>query len=350
MSANAKPQPPMSEELRRCVAAAKGLAAKEAAEPALDSLHLLIAAVRLAPHAAQAALESAGYCWEVVKESCPGLNATPAPEAVNTPMPLVKELAQVIYGPGINGTSGRSAPVETEECLALLMQNPSDRLRAFLDTVAGKAANPSKSSGKQDPPPYRSFREYLTDLREVWTLRWQAWNGLQDAFFARIGAASRRQRAGCEVEALIERMLRKDDQTAHRAQASADAAVPTRGIAVKHELSSVQSQILEGLLVYELYVSSEPVHALLAVREFAQLLSPEAYPFNCKGILDTIQGLVKQDLVEPIGLEDISLHSRIRLAPHILSDLLARLASDAVNDDDVAMARRHLSACRSWPL
>jgi len=340
----------MSEELKRCVAAAKGLAAKEATEPALDSLHLMIAAVRLAPHAAQTALESAGYCWEVVKESCPEINAAPAPEVINTPMQLVKELAQVIYGPRLNGTNGCSAPVETEECLALLMQNPSDRLRAFLGTAASKVSNPSKPSGKQGPQPYRSFREYLADLREVWALRWQAWNGLQDAFFVRIGAANGRQRSGCEVERMLEKMLWKDDQTSHRVQASADAAVPIRGIALKHELSAVQSQILEGLLVQDLFISSEPVYTPLAVRELAQLLSPEAYPFNSKGTVDAVQGLVAQELVETLGLEDISLHSRIRLAPHVLSDLLARLASDAVNDSDVVMARRHLSVCRSWPL
>jgi len=173
-------RPVLSPEMERCVAAAKAFAAVEPGPSKLDSLHLVLAAIRTVPQAAKAALEEAGYCWGAAQKACPPIEQEVPEEVARRSMPLVEALREVVCGwiGRTEGTDGQAA-MSTEVCLKAVLEHPSVRLRGFLRRVRAHGDGRTRTPGGSDDRPYRSFREFLAARREVWRLRQTAARHIQ---------------------------------------------------------------------------------------------------------------------------------------------------------------------------
>lgn len=352
MSRITNQRPALNPEMERCIATAKSLAIAESPHPKVDSLHLIIAAIRTVPHPAQAALEKAGYSWQAAQGSCPQIEAKIPEEVAQRPLPLVDRLRQVIYGEIIlSRKTNDKVTMSTERCLGLILKNPSIRLKDFLRRITGLQGGKIKQIGSGGVEPYRSFREYLAAKREVWHLRRLAFGEVQILSDEYSGRGQKRLSESAR-ERLLNKLARVEEQTAHRATVSPEEAVPLRRIAEEYQLSSLQTDLIEGVTIYELYGMLEFLGEVVSVRELAQMMAPETYPGNCWQVVEGIAGLVERGILQASDPPDAcpTLSSRVRLGSDIRTEILTRLAKDIINDADLKAARRRLSVSNFWPL
>ena len=152
-------------------------------------------------------------------------------------------------------------------------------------------------------------------------------------------------------ERLLNQLVRIEEQTTCRAAASSEAVMVIRHAASHYELSELQSELMEGLFIHDLYGIPNTPNTPLSVGDLAQMMAPETYPNNCLEVVEAIGYLIKQDLLELFDSVTTtpSLRSRVGLGPAIMKELLTHLATDIVNDTDLKAAKRRLSFSRSWP-
>ena len=236
-----------------------------------------------------------------------------------------------------------NSPIETEELLTLVLQNPSIRLREFLRSVRKTNTTKDKDDKVTDDPPYKSFREYLIERRGLWSLRQMAW-GAVEKYSKHKGEKKQMPADQRHQERLLSKLARLEGQNARRAETSTVAAIPLRQIAVEYDLRPLQAELIEGLLLHELYGMLGPFDVPLSVRELAQMIAPETYPRNCLKVVDALTGLERHGLVKLSERSDepCTPSSRAWLKPNIMTDLLACLADDVIDDADVKAARRQL--------
>ncbi len=155
-----------------------------------------------------------------------------------------------------------------------------------------------------------------------------------------------------DQETLLNRVVELESQTTRRAEISTAAAIPLRRIATKYELSSLQTELVEGLLIHQLYNTLGPFDIPLCVRDLAQMIAPETYPKNCKKIIEAVTELVEKDIVElnERNGEPCKLSSLARLQSNILMDLCEYLSNDIIDSSDVKAAKRQLYESAVWPL
>jgi len=352
MSGTTGQKPHFSEQMECCIAVAKGIAAKEGVGAKLDPLHLVIAAIRTAPEAARAAFDKTGHSWQQVQTQCPEVKTDVSAEVSEKPMFLVRELRNVISNLSTHSNRGnRNAPIETGELLTLILQNPSIRLREFLRRIRRTNTTKDKEAKETADPPYRSFREYLTARRELWSLRQMAW-GAVEKYSKHNGEKKQMLANQRHQERLLSKLARLEGQSARRAETSTTAAIPLRQIGIEYQLLPLQAELIEGLLLHELYGTLGPFDIPLSAREIAQMIAPETYPRNCLKVIEALTGLEKHGLVKLSERNDerCTPSSRAWLKPDILANLLACLANDIIDDTDVKAARRQLYESATWPL
>lgn len=352
MSGTAKQRPRFSEQMERCIAVSKGIAAKEDIGTRLDSLHLIIAAIRAVPEAARVAFENTGHSWQQVQTQCPEVETDVSAEVSEKPMFMAKELRDVVskLSARMDNCNGNT-PIKTEECLTLILQNPSIRLREFLRRIRRTNTTKDKEAKETADPPYRSFREYLTARRELWLLRQMAW-GAVEKYSKHNGEKEQMFANQRHQEKLLSKLARLEGQSARRAETSTTAAIPLRQIGIEYQLLPLQAELIEGLLLHELYGTLGPFDIPLSAREIAQMIAPETYPRNCLKVIEALTGLGKHSLVKLSERNDehCTPSSRAWLKPNILANLLACLANDVIDDTDVKAARRQLYESTTWPL
>ncbi len=349
MANRATKKPAFSPEMERCLAAAKALAAQEPGPPRLDALHLLLAAIRMAPQAAKAALEQAGYRWEAAENASPEVRSDTPDEAAQRPMKLVPPLPRLVQTWGhVNQKEGQPRPLSTEQCLTSLLEHPSVRLQDFLRRLPGRTSPKKRAQRPADERPFQSCREFLAARRAVWALRRAAARHLR-SHPDRVMNPRPASRAEANQEKVLARLASLEETTRRRAAASPDQTVPLRRVAASHDLSPIQGEVIEGLLLHELYGAEAPPPT---VRDFAHMLAPETYPVNAADMVEQVTRLCQQDLVQvhdPIS-DAPGLNSRQRLTPHLAEELLTVLQQDVISDADVKATKRRLSVCRTWPV
>jgi len=347
-------KPNFSEQAQRCISVAKGLAMKETADARLDSLHVILAAIREVPQAARGTLEKAGYQWSDVQNACPKPDANVLGTADQRQIALVGPLKEVVakLQPAGNHDNENNQPkVEVEELLTLTLEKPSTRLREFLRRVRKNTASESKTHPKRPERPFGSFREYLAAKKEIWMLRRMAWDLGERCSGSDLG---RRQTSRDEKrrDAVLDKAADLEGHAAQRVKASKPEILPFREIAAEHKLSSFETELLEGLLLHELYGCLGPFDGPLCVRELAQIMGPEIFPQNCRTVLKALANLVGGELAEVNRPDDelYTLSTRVHLTPSLQDTILSYLDSDAIDDADVAAARRWLNSSVEWPL
>lgn len=349
MASRATRKPAFAPEMERCLAAAKALAAKEPGLFRLDALHLLLAAIRVTPKAAKAALEQAGYRWEAAENASPEVNSEPPAEVAQRPVKLVPPLPKLVHQwTATTRNGGKSRPLSAEQCLTALLENPSVRLQDFLRRLPGRTSPTKPVEQPADDHPFQSCREFLDARRAVWALRRAATHHLR-SHPDRVMNPRLASRAEGKQEGTLAQLASLEETTRRRVAASPDPTVPLRRFAARHELSAIQSEVIEGLLLYELYGAETPPPS---VRDFAQMLAPETYPVNAAEMVDQVARLCHQDLVQvhdPLS-DATGLNSRLRLTPHLAEELLTVLQQDVISDADVKATKRRLSVCQTWPV
>lgn len=341
-------KPSFSEQAQHCISVAKHIAMKENADARLDSLHVVLAAIREVPQAARSTFEKAGYQWADVQNACPKPDTTTTGVADQKQLTLVGPLREVVAKlcpAGRHGDENDPPKVEVEEFLSLTLQKPSIRLREFLRRV--KKNNACEYPAEQ---PFGSFREYLAAKKEIWMIRRMAWD-----LGERCSGSDRGRRQTSRDEKRRDAMLDKaadlEGHAAQRIKASKPEILPIHRIAMEHKLSSFETELLEGLLLHELYGCLGPFDGPLCVRELAQIMGPEVFPQNCRTVLQTVGNLVGEGLAEVNSPDDqpCTLITRVRLTPSSHDMILSFFDTDVINDADVAAARRWLRSSADWP-
>jgi len=349
MARRATKKPAFSPDMERCLAAAKALAAQEPGPPRLDAVHLLLAAIRVTPQAAKAALERAGYRWEAAENASPEVGAEPPTEVAQRPMKLVPPLPKLVQEWDASTRNGEHArPLSAQQCLTSLLESPSVRLQDFLRRLPGRNCAKERAAQPAGDHPFQSCREFLAARRAVWALRRAAARHLR-SHPDRVMNPRPASRAEANQEGVLSRLASLEETTRRRAEVSANQALPLRRLAARHDLSAIQGEVVEGLLLYELYGADAPPPT---VRDFAQMLAPETYPVNAAEAVDQIARLCQQDLVQvhdPMS-DAPGLNSRLRLTPHLAEELLTVLQQDVISDADVKATKRRLSVCHTWPV
>lgn len=341
MSASFSKRPTFDDQLERCIARAKAVAASKSFKPILDSLHLLLAAFEEAPEAARTALKRKGYCWDTLKERCPVIPPVENNPVARQPMPLEKNLRKVIYEELLpDADLTEKTAISAETCLAMLLERPSRRLQAFLRHT------PEKNT--QLAAPYESFREYLLARRQIWRTRCKLcfgdiWSPMQERTF--------QQQPQKPSEKRLNSLAQLIEKDAHRQSVSHGRSMSLEEALLDHQVSALQKEIVEGIFIQELYGALNPSGSPLSVRQLAQMISPESYPINGWRTREAIVGLIQQGIVELFDprFENVSLFSLVCLKPEFLSELLSYLDGDSITDDDVAAAKRQLRFPRTWP-
>jgi len=344
-------RPNFSEQAQRCISVAKGIAMKETADARLDSLHVILAAIREVPQAARSIFEKAGYQWLDVQNACPEPNASALGTVDQRQMALVGPLKEVVakLQPAGNHDDENNPPkVEVEEFLSLTLGKPSTRLREFLRRIRKNTASESKAPPKR---PFGSFREYLAAKKEIWMLRRTACN-LDETYTRKNSTRNHASADQKRRDAALDKAANLEGHAAQRVKASKPQILPLREIAAEHNLSLFETELLEGLLVHELYGCLGFPDAPLCVRELAQLMGPEIFPQNCRTVLQALTNLVGAEMAEVNRAdgEPYTLSARVRPTPSFQDTIFSYLDTDVINDADVAAARRWLNSSVGWPV
>jgi len=107
-------------------------------------------------------------------------------------------------------------------------------------------------------------------------------------------------------------------------------------------------EILDGLIVFELFASGPP----LTIRRCAQLLRPEAYPQNLQSVLEAVEDLLGQGLlVLGRGLhrlsteeEGVALDDLLFLGSLVREEVLEALRRDPISAREAIAFKRRLHA------
>jgi hypothetical protein len=342
-----------SEQAQRCISVAKGIAMKENADARLDSLHIVLAAIREVPEAARSTFEKAGYQWAEVQNACPKPDANEPAALDQRQMALVGPLKEIVarLHPAEKHDDENNPPkIEVEEFLTLTLKNPSTRLRQFLRRVRNNTTSEDKKAAKQSEKPFGSFREYLVAKKQIWVIRRRAWDLGERCSGSDVGIdkTSRDQK---RRDAMLDKAADLEKYAVQRARVSRPKILPLQEIAAEHKLSSLETDLFEVLLLHELYGCLGPFDGSLCVRELAQIMGAESFPQNCRVVKQALTSLIGEKLVELIGSdnESCTLSSRLHLTPSSLDMVLSYLDTDVINDADVAAARRWLHSSPSWP-
>lgn len=150
---------------------------------------------------------------------------------------------------------------------------------------------------------------------------------------------------------VLDKAAELEKYAVQRARVSSPKILPLQEIAAEHKLSSLETDLFEGLLIHELYGCLGPFDGSLCVRELAQIIGPESFPQNCRVVEQALASLVGEKLVEIIGSdnESCTLSSRLHLTPSSHDMILSYLDTDVINDSDVAAGRRWLHSSADWP-
>jgi len=285
MSANMGNKREFSEQVKNCITLAKSIAVKEGKNTRLDSLHLAIAMIKKAPNAAQEVFEKTGYCWSNIQKVCPEVRTGYADIKTTNLMKLVGQLEKVVRQ--LFQRQNKETQIKVDEFLSLLLQNPSVRLKGFLRRNGnGINIGDNSSLQKQAVQPFRSFREYLAALKQLWLLRLKASSAIEK-YHKPI-----RKEATDIVSRRKERSLTKlvhlQYKIQNRIKDSAPAATASLQIAEGYGFSTMQAELIEGLFIHELYSVLAPFNAPVTVRALAQMTAPETYPRNCKRVIDAV--------------------------------------------------------------
>lgn len=329
-------KPNFNAECERCIAAAKGLAAREGAER-LDPVHLIAAAARLAPEAVAKALPAPGMDLERFRLLAARYGAAADATGEPRPMGLVPELRDVVFGQGLlRREAGEEVDVPT--LLAALLKHPSFRLKRLLVQVESVVAEDRKVKKDTDIRPYASFRDYLADRQRLWVLRRQAADRAGDSLGA--GEYGRKRDFGYSADGILEAAQRLERKLLRRVEATSPDQLATRSFARREGLSSGQVELVEGAFLNDLYVLGEPWEDALTVRAFARMLAPRSYPRNCGTVLSDCQDLIGRDVFE-VRHDAVAcrLADRVRLTARVQDELFESLGRDGITDGDIRELR-----------
>jgi len=333
-------KPNFRSECGRCIAAAKGLAAREGAKR-LDPVHVVAAAVALAPDVASEALSMEGVDLGRVRLLAARYGQVAEAAAELHPIGLVSELRDVVYGGGL--PRGKSAEtVDLAAFLRALLKRPSFRLNRFLVQVVCEAKEDrAVMKSDADIRPYGSFRDYLADRQRLWVLRRQA----ADRFGDGIGAPGRSRKGdfGYGADGVLEVVLRLERKLMRRIEATPAAKLAIRCFSEREGLSKVQTELVEGAFLNDLYGLGQPWEDDLTVRAFAQMLAPQSYPRNCAEVLSSCENLVKREVIEARHDGVICrLADRVRLVSHVQDELFDAIGRDGITNGDIRELRYRL--------
>ena len=315
---------------------------------------MVLAAIREVPEAARSTFEKAGYQWSDVQNACPKPDADEPTAEDQRQVALVGPLKKVVarlQPAGKHDDENNPPKVEVEEFLSLTLEKPSTRLREFLRRVRKNTTSEGKTPSKQLEWPFGSFREYLAAKKQIWVLRRMAWDLGERCSGSDVGIdkTSRDQR---RRDAMLDKAADLEKHAVQRARVSTPKILPLQEIAAEHKLSSLETDLFEGLLLHELYGCLGPFDGSLCVRELAQIMGTESFPQNCRVVKEALTSLIGEKLVELIGSdnESCTLSSRLHLTPSSHDMILSYLDTDVINDADVAAGRRWLNSSIEWPL
>ena len=338
----ARTKPNFNAECERCIRAAKGLAAREGALR-LDPVHVVAAAVALEPEAASEVLTQLGADAKQARVLAARYGVAPDASAAPKAMHLVPELREVVYGDSLTAEE-HAGEVDVAAFLKALLRHPSYRLKRFLVQVVCEAKEDQAAMKPDaDVHPYGSFRDYLADRQRLWALRGKAADGV----CRRLGARehSRKPSYAYGDTGLLDTVMRLEHKLARRYQVTPVGKLATRSLAKSEGLTELQTELVEGVFLSDVYGLGEPWEDALTVRTFAQMLAPDVYPRNCADVLSSCDDLVKRDVLG-VGHDSLGcrLGSRLRLTSNVQDDLLDALSRDGVTDGDLRALHRHLES------
>ena len=336
-------KPQFSADAQRCIESAKVEATREGALR-LDSLHILVAAAKITPDAAKTALEASGIPSDDVSLSSPHeAPVSPAATGSHDEMKLVPDLKEVVYGPSLRGRA-KGGIVNAHLLLAEILRRPSPRLQDHIRRLRG--TGPLKSKHTRPAPeaaPYRSLRDYLEDRRQLWTLRCEAANALNEP----LTGERPRYHAHPSIsgmDGLLDTVARLEAKVLRRCEATREVSRTRIRLVGERDLSALAIELSDGAVVHEIYGLGRFFPERLTVRDLAQMASLDRYPRNCGQVVETVRELKASDVLSRDEDASGKLNERIRLSDGFLDELLDALKDDPLTGSDLKALSRTLRA------
>jgi hypothetical protein len=324
------------EKARWCIEVAKAIARSEG-ERRLDAVHLIRAGILEYPKDTLGCFREVGFPWStsVIDEAKP--RAAIAEEG--GPMPVSPAVAAVV-----DRLASAGHPVTLRGLVCDFFRHPSVRTKAFLRRLGGTARGGLRRRASCGAPPYRSRREWLDDLHQLWRVRRAAARacGLRVGFLVDDPGNKAYAR-----EIPLDAVVSAEAAIARRGEVSPRVSDPLE--VLQGDLSPLERHICEGLLVASIYRLD--AHALYqpSVRDLAQMLAPETYPGNCRKVVHAVEGLVNSGIVtSPDGDVPLGLTDTVGLAASVLDQILADLEQDAISRGEASAMKRRLRLVGGW--
>jgi len=338
MDKMAKKRPCFTQEMESCIAVAKNLAAKENSNPSLDSLHIVKAAVLTVPEMTKAIFEKAGYSWQHVQKCCSGTELDLLNQKNQRPMHLVEQLEEIVTNLIKQQNAENDFVADAERCLSLILENPSKPLQEFLEQVPKTAQ------------PFSSFREYFTAKKQLWLSCLNAYCEVENS---KRGYKPQRPAKiePPDPEEILNKVVHQNEQISQKVEKSSKAMHHWHQILSKCSLSQLQTDIIEILLIHEVYgifgVGDGPTN----VRMLSAMIEPETYPRKCGIVIAAIKELIEKDIIDLLEPDSQSclVSSRVRLRPDALIDFLDCFENDVIDESDAKAARRWIYESDTLP-
>jgi len=328
----------LDEKARKCVGLGKSIAHAEG-DGWLDAVHLIQAAILAFPEeAARGFRESGTGGTEALRD------LVAAPDDIQPDqnrMPITPGLAAIV-----RQLSRAGKTISLERLIKAILRRPTIRVKALVHRARG-AAKPSarRWSIKGNARPYAARRDRLADVHREWKLRRAA--ALSCGLDTEPFAADLPQGKPYGQDGVLDTVLTVAAMTREKIEVSPASSDPLEGLA--EALDPVERAICEGILVHELFGLDPRPFPGLAVRDLAQMLGPEVYPANCQKVLAAVERLENSGLVarrDPDG--PALLAERVRLASHVLDQVLAALAHDTISAGEMKAMKREVRMATGW--
>jgi len=326
------------EQAEKAVGLAKALARGEG-DRRLGAVHVVKAAWLAFPEDAARHFRQVNTCWSEVL-----WDFVAQPDgfrAESDRMPVTRELAGIV-----RRLDNSTEVVTLERLLKVILAQPSVRVKALLCQVGGAAlmSGHGTKGNNGAGPHYLSKRDWLEDLRAEWRLRKSAARacglpiGFGDHDFQSKPYAS---------DTVLNVVARTSAMNREKAKASPARHDPLATFSV--DLASAERAACEAFVVDCLY--GLDVHPLpgLSARDLAQMLDPENYPANCRGVLDAVERLEELSVItwHDSGFQG-DLTERVCLSQEAKDQILQDLARDGISAGEARAMKRRLRHGADW--